>query len=76
MEKDECYFPGKPELNRGCQFGEADKSSWEDDQKWVYAMTERGSLDAVGVQAPSCRSRKVLIPQIDEHCLEGSIFLF
>ena len=37
-------------------------------------MTERGSLDAVAVQVPSCRSRKVLLPHIEQHCLQGSIF--
>ena len=74
VEMDESYFPGKPKFNRGRRLGEDAKSSWEDDEKWVFAMTERDSLDAVAVQVPSNRSRKDLLPHIDNHCLAGSIF--
>ena len=74
VEMDECYFPGKPKFNCGRRLGNSKDSCWEDDKKWVNAMTERGSLDAVAVQVPSCRSRKVLLPHIEQHCLQGSIF--
>ena len=56
VEMDESYFPGKPKFNRGRRLGEDANSSWENDEKWVFAMTERDSLDAVAVQVPSNRS--------------------
>ena len=39
-----------------------------------YLVRERGSLDAIIEQVPSNNSRKVLIPIIDKHCLDGTIF--
>ena len=71
VEFDESFFPGHSKFNRGRRLGE---EAWEDDKKWVFGMTERGSLDAVAIQVPSNRSRKVLLPIIKEHCLPGSIF--
>ena len=72
VEFDESFFPGHSKFNRGRRLGE---EAWEDDKKWVFGMTERGSLDAVAIQVPSNRSRKVLLPILKEHCLPGSIFL-
>ena len=71
VEMDESFFPGCPKFNRGRRLGE---DSWEDDEKWIFALTERGSLDAIAIQVPSNRSRKVLLPHINHHCLPGSIF--
>ena len=62
------FFPGKPKYNRGRRLGE---DAWEDDDK---LMTEQGSLDAVAIKVPSNRSRKDLLPLIDQHCKSGSIF--
>ena len=71
IEIDESYFPGVPKFNRGRRLG---GDAWEDDEKWVFAMTERDSLDAIAIQVPSNRSRKNLLPHINDHCLPGSIF--
>ena len=71
VEMDESFFPGCPKFNRGRRLGE---DSWDDDEKWIFALTERGSLDAKAIQVPSNRSRKVLLPHINHHCLPGSIF--
>ena len=71
VEFDESFFPGKPKYNRGRRLGE---TGWEDDEKWVFGLTERGSLDAIAVQVPSSRSRKLLLPIIKKHCKEGTIF--
>ena len=68
---DESFFPGCPKFNRGCRLGE---DSWEDDEKWIFALTERGSLDAIAIQVPSNRARKDLLPHIQTHCLTGTIF--
>ena len=74
VEMDESYFPGKPKFNRGRRLGEDTKNSWEDDEKWVFGLIERESLDAIAIQVPSNRSRKDLLPHIRNHCLPGSIF--
>ena len=37
-------------------------------------MTQRGSLDAIIEQVPSNRSRATLLPIVDRHCLDGTIF--
>ena len=47
VEMDESYFPGKPKFHRGRRLEEDSESSWEDNKKWVFAMTERDMLDAV-----------------------------
>ena len=67
---DESYFPGAPKFNRGRRLG----TTWEDDQKWTFGLVERGSLDCVLIQVPSSRTRKSLIPIINKHCLQGSVF--
>ena len=54
VEMDECYFPGKLKFNRGRRLGEDSESSWKVDKKWVFAMTERDSLDALSVQVKFC----------------------
>ena len=71
VEMDESYFPGKPKFNKGRTIANA---TWYDDEKWGFGMTQRGSLDAVIMQVPSNRSRKTLLPIIDQHCLPGTIF--
>ena len=71
VEMDESFFPGVAKYNKGRRLGE---DAWEDDKKWGFGLIERGSLDAIIVQVPSNRSRKVLIPIIDKHCLDGTIF--
>ena len=71
VEMDESYSPGKPKYNRGRRLGDG---AWEDDDKWMFGMTERGSLDAVAVQVPSNRSRLSLLPIIDDNCNVGTIF--
>ena len=68
---DKSHFPGIPKFNRGRRLGGV---AWEDDEKWLFAMTERDSLDAIAIQVPSNRSRKVLLPIVNKHCLPGSIF--
>ena len=68
VEMDESYFPGKPRVRR---LGE---HSWEDADKWGFGMTQRGSLDAIIEQVPSNRSRATLLPIVDRHCLDGTIF--
>jgi len=70
VEMDESYFPGQPKYKRGRRLG----TSWEDDEKWTFGLTERDSLDCVLIQVPSSRNRKTLIPIINEHCLEGTLF--
>ena len=71
VEFDESFFPGKPKYNRGRRLYE---DGWEESEKWVFGMTERGSLDAVAIQVPASRSRKVLLPIIQQHCNVGTIF--
>ena len=46
IEIDESYFPGVPKFNRGRRLG---GNAWEDDEKWVFEMTERDSLDAIAI---------------------------
>ena len=71
VEMDESFFPGKPKYNRGRRLGD---EAWEEDDKWVFGLTERGSLDVVAVQVPSNRSRISLLPIINNHCNPGTIF--
>ena len=71
VEMDESFFPGNPKFNRGRRLGEG---AWQDDEKWLFGMTERGSLDAIAVQVPSNRSRLSLMPHVNAHCLPGTIF--
>ena len=53
---------------------DVDLEKMHGDKKWGFGLTERGSLDAIIEQVPSNRSWKVLIPIIDKHCLDGTIF--
>ena len=64
-------FPGQPKYHKGQCLGEG---SWGEDKKWAFALTERGSLDTVLVQAPSNISHEVLLPIIDKHCRDVSFF--
>ena len=41
VEMDESYFPGAPKYNRGRRL-----VTWEENDKWVFGMVERGSLDS------------------------------
>ena len=70
VEMDESFFAGAPKFNRGRRLG----TSWEDDEKWVFGLVQRDSLNCVLKQVPSNRSRKTLLPIINKHCLEGTIF--
>ena len=69
IEMDESFFPGAPKFNRGRRLG----TSWEEDEKWTFGLTERDGLDCILVQVPSNRSRKSLIPIINQHTLPGSL---
>ena len=71
VEMDESFFPGNPKYNRGRRLGE---HAYKDDEKWVFGLAQRGSLDAIILQVPSKRSRKDLIPIIDKNCLDGTVF--
>ena len=70
VEMDESYFPGAPKYNRGRRLG----TTWEDNDKWVFGMVERGSLDCILQQVPPNRTRKMLLPIINAHCENGTIF--
>ena len=72
VEFNVSFFTGKPKYNRGRRLGE---HGWEENEKWVFAMTERGSLDAIAQQVTSNRPRKVFLPIIQKHCNVGSIFV-
>ena len=71
---DESYMPDKPKFNRGRRLGEDSKTLWIDNEKWVFGLTEQGSLDAIAIQVPLNRARKDLLPHIQTHCLTGTIF--
>ena len=71
VEMDESFFPGKPKYNRGRRLGD---EAWEQDSKWVFGLTEYGSFDAVAMQVPSNRSTISLLPIINNHCNDGTIF--
>ena len=70
VEFDESYFPGAPKYNKGRRLG----TNWDDDDKWVFGLTERDNLNCVLVQIPSNRKREQLLPIINQHCLQGTIF--
>ena len=70
VEMDESYFPSQPKFNRGRRLG----TTWSDDEKWVFGLTPRNSLDCILEQVPSNRSQKILLPIINKHCLEGTLF--
>ena len=62
---DYSYFPGAPKYNQGSRLGTL---------KWIFGLTERGRLDCILKQVPPSRTRKTLLPIINQHCLEGSLF--
>ena len=66
-----AFFLGYQNIIKGRRLGE---NAWKDDEKWGFGLVERGSLDSIIVQVPSNRSREVLIPIIDQHCLDGTVF--
>ena len=47
---------------------------WEDIEKWGFGLVEHGNLNAIMVQVPPNRSRDVLLPIINKHCLDGTVF--
>jgi len=49
VEMDESFFAGAPKFNRGRRLG----TSWEDDEKWVFGVVQRDSLNCVLQQVPS-----------------------
>ena len=63
VEMGKIFFSGQPKNNKGQHLG---KGAWEDDQKWVLGLTERGHLDAIIKQVPSNRLHSVLMPMIDK----------
>ena len=67
---DESFFPGAPKYNRGRRLG----TTWEEDDKWVFGLVQRNSLDCILKQVPSNRNRSMLIPIIEKHCVDGTIF--
>ena len=69
VEMDESFFPGAPKFNRGRRLG----TSWDDNEKWTFGLTERESLDCILKQVPSNRSRKSLLPIITQHILPGTL---
>ena len=70
VEMDESFFPGAPKYNRGRRLG----TNWDENDKWVFGLTQRDSLDCVLIQVPPNRSRETLIPIIERFCLNGTIF--
>ena len=70
VEMDESYFAGAPKYNRGRRLG----TTWEPDEKWVFGLAQRKSLDCILKQVPASRTRDVLIPIINANCLDGTIF--
>ena len=70
VEMEEWYFPGAPKFNPGGRLG----TTWEDNEKWTFGLAERGSLDCVLKQVPPPKTRRTLLPIINRHCLEGSLF--
>ena len=70
VEMDESYFAGAPKFNRGRRLG----TTWDDEEKWVFGLVQRDSLNCILKQVPSNRSRKTLMPIISQHCAEGTIF--
>ena len=71
VEMDESHFAGAPKYGRGRKLGE---DPWKDWHKWVFGLTNRGSLDCVLKSVDKSRSRDVLLPLINENCADGTIF--
>ena len=68
---DESHFAGTPKYGKGQRNGE---DPWKDFCKWVFGLTEGGSLDCVLKFVHSLQSRAVVLPLINDNCAEGSIF--
>ena len=68
---DESHFAGAPKYGKVRRLGE---KAWKNCFKWSFGLTERGSLDCILTTVDSSRSRKSLIPIINENCLPGTIF--
>ena len=68
VEFDESFFAGAPKYGRGRAKG------WKDEDEWVFGLVERGTLNCWLEQVDKSRSRKVLLPIINERCKDGTIF--
>ena len=51
VEMGASYFPGQPKFQRGTR----QETSWEEDEKWTFGMTERDSIDCILKQVPASR---------------------
>ena len=71
VEMDESHFAGTSKYGKGRRNGE---DPWKGYNKWVFGLTERGSLDCTLKSVYSSRSREVVLPIINETCTDGSIF--
>ena len=63
-------IPGALKNDRGRRLG----TTWEEKDKRVFGIAERGSLDSVLQQVPPNRTGKMLLPIINKHCQDGTIF--
>ena len=68
VEFDESFFAGAPKYGRGRAKG------WNDQDEWVFGLVERGTLKCWLEQVHKSRSRKVLLPIINQRCNDGTIF--
>ena len=48
--------------------------TWEPDEKWVFGLTQNGSLDCILKQVPVSCTQDKLVPIINANCLDGTIF--
>jgi hypothetical protein len=71
VQMDESYFAGAPKYGKGRRSGD---ESWDNFDKWGFALTTRGSLDCYIQQVDAGRSHKTFMPIINEHCLDGTVF--
>ena len=56
VEMDESHFAGVPKYSKGRRIGE---DPWKQWNKWVFGLTQRGSLDCVLQTVHSSRSRAI-----------------
>ena len=71
VEMDESHFAGAPKYGKGRRLGD---NAWEGLYKWTFGLTERGSLDCILETVDAGRSRKTLMPIINNNCLDGTVF--
>ena len=71
VEMDESHFAGTSKYGKGRRNGE---DPWKGLNKWVFGLTERGSLDCILKSVHSSRSREVVLPLINDNCAIGTIF--